>query len=1242
MLSATYIKKSGERWEFQRNGSNGNGVWYDFGLSSYTQENGKKFSVYSETLFQSTYNTNYKRITSIESPDGYLAKYLYETDWSIASTGLSSPSKIKLYNIAETYCPRDANSCASPALNEISAQRSGDFFTSTRTVMTGDSRTWTYNFGSNFILSSVRFPGSNADDITYQSSNGSQIVTYHGQQWTYSAPSAPSGYFKTTVTDPAGLQKTYTFSSSTNKLASFTNQLGRTSTYERDTQGRLTKAIGPDGDYIQLAYDDRGNRFSTYRSPKTGSILSSITTSATFPLTCDNVVTCDKPTSTTDERGGVTDYTYDPNHGNLLTVTLPAPSPGAPRPQTRYTYSLLNAWVKDASSNLVQSPAGVYKLTGVSQCRTLSSCAGTADEVVTSIAYQAGSSSQGSNLLPATTSAGDGSLTATSAMTYDSVGNPQTLDGPLAGSADTTRYRYDTARRVVGVVSPDPDGSGSLKHRAVRITYNAKEQVALIEQGNVNSQSDSDWSTMTVSQQIIPSYDATTRNKTLDVASAGGTAFAATQYSYDAYGRPDCVAQRMNPAIFGSLPTSACTLGASGSFGPDRIAKTVYNSSGQVEKQRQGVGTGTPIDEATYAYTADGQTGSVTDANGNKTTYEYDGFGRLAKQRYPSPTTPGTSSTTDYDQPTYDAAGNVTQLRLRDGQTISLTYDALNRVVLKDVPNTVAGELDVATTYDNLNRPLTISTSADTITYAYDGLGRKSSETGFAGQKTFQYDLAGRQTRLTWPGGSLYADYDYLVTGEVAKIRENGATSGAGVLATYAYDNLGRRTGVTRGNGTSTSYGFDAMSRLTSLSHDLASTTNDVATTFGYNPASEIVSQTRNNDAYAWPGRVNVNRGYTNNGLNQHTTSGANTLTYDGRGNLASAQGTSYGYTSENRLATAGGVSLTYDPAGRLKQVVGSSSTRFDYTGDALIAELDGSNVVLRRYVPGPGQDEPIVWYEGSGLTNRRWLHADERGSVTAITDASGAAIQLNSYDEYGIPASTNLGRFQYTGQTFLPEIGMYYYKARIYSPTLGRFLQTDPIGYGDGLNMYAYVGNNPVNRTDPTGLNEIICAPTNHVGGFGCITVTGSPPSAPASIPFYIFSQSTFSSNPDVPAWFGTKHYDPMADDDSQDEDIVVEARRSDPVKGIGMTARDKAMFDCLAYGCTVKEWTTMPQDPTFGGMIPPEKLRTSRGTPGEEEKILKAREAAKRALDKKPPVRAGWKGTLYLILELLSKFVK
>jgi RHS repeat-associated protein len=79
----------------------------------------------------------------------------------------------------------------------------------------------------------------------------------------------------------------------------------------------------------------------------------------------------------------------------------------------------------------------------------------------------------------------------------------------------------------------------------------------------------------------------------------------------------------------------------------------------------------------------------------------------------------------------------------------------------------------------------------------------------------------------------------------------------------------------------------------------------------------------------------------------------------------------------------------------------------------------------------------------------------------------------VNSYDEYGMPASGNTGLFGYTGQVWLPQAGLYHYRARAYSPALGRFLQTDPIGMAGGMNLYAYVGNDPINGIDPLGLQS-------------------------------------------------------------------------------------------------------------------------------------------------------------------------
>ena len=219
-----------------------------------------------------------------------------------------------------------------------------------------------------------------------------------------------------------------------------------------------------------------------------------------------------------------------------------------------------------------------------------------------------------------------------------------------------------------------------------------------------------------------------------------------------------------------------------------------------------------------------------------------------------------------------------------------------------------------------------------------------------------------------------------------------------------------------------------------------------------------------------------------------------------------------------------------YNPASQIVQR-SASNDAYAWSGAA-----DGTTSYVMAPAPsrgatcsGPGVDEPLVWYEGAGTTDRRWLHADERGSITAISNAGGVPIAIDAYDEYGQPKASNIGRFQYTGQQWLPDSAMYYYKARMYVPSIGRFAQTDPIGYENGPNWYVYVGGDPIGRTDPSGLDCIASQAYNncdHFGTDGDVTIIGTRPSPPVTVgvfnPFppvnYSGSSASSGSHPTVP----------------------------------------------------------------------------------------------------------------------------
>jgi RHS repeat-associated protein len=203
---------------------------------------------------------------------------------------------------------------------------------------------------------------------------------------------------------------------------------------------------------------------------------------------------------------------------------------------------------------------------------------------------------------------------------------------------------------------------------------------------------------------------------------------------------------------------------------------------------------------------------------------------------------------------------------------------------------------------------------------------------------------------------------------------------------------------------------------------------------------------------------------------------------------------TSYTWDFENRLASVtlpssgGTVTFKYDPYGRRVYKSSSAATSvFAYDGDNLIEEANSSGTVVTRYAQTQNIDEPLAMLHSGGTS---YYNADGLGSITSLTNSSGAAAETYTYDSFGKVTATSgalTNPFQYTGRELDSETGLYNYRARYYDASVGRFIAEDPIlWFGNDVNFYRYAANRPSIFIDPFGRTVYLChRPVNLVGFF-------------------------------------------------------------------------------------------------------------------------------------------------------------
>jgi len=911
-----------------------------------------------------------------------------------------------------------------------------------------------YNFNTDGSISSIDFPNGPTVSYTYTSGKLTSISNGMGRTLTLTYTSDRI----TSVSDGNGRSVSFSYDMDGN-LDTATDAEGEDTTFDYDQPGRMTKIYkpaNPTSPIVTNTYDslnrvkeqkDAYNN-TTYlylAGPRAEEVDPLGKSKIVFFNEHGNVVkVVDKMGNewlseydglqrlirTTAPEGNKTEYEYDAKH-NVTKVTAKAKS-GSGLSDIVNTFTYNSTWNKVATATDARSKTTTFTYDGTygnltkieypvinsvtpevdftynSRGQVLTRTDPTG--IVTQFTYDTTTE----KLETVVVDYGTGRLNLTTEFEYDSVGNVTSATDPRGNESTFT---YDDLRRLTVATAPSPFGYDT------KFTYDENSNRIKVERetGDMTTP----WQTSEATY-FIDDLLATVTDP-----GSNTTSFAYTTRR-ELYTTTDAAS---------------------------RVVTRAYDDAGRISTVTDPASNV----QVTNTYTDNGRLESVEDANSNVTDYQYDGFDRLKKKIYPD---------TTFEEIIYDAYGRVTSKTTRAGDSIDFDYDDLGRMIEKAPDNmpTVSYEYDLA---GRLKKVITSVVSGNPASgefeYFYDTAGRLIKEEYPDGKQVqYQLDEGGNVTRLTYPD-SYYVERVYDELGRITDVKLNGATSSA---LEFDYDQLSRRTKLTYDNGVETDYGLEWDNDLTSLIQTFNG--SSVEFTYGFNGVHELTSQAVDDATFMWHPASGGTVSYgTANSMNQYPSVGGNSYTYDDNGCLTDDGVWDFGYDTMNRLVSANdgttSASYLYDPSGRQTQKeVNSTKTRYIHAGIRIIAEYDGSDTFVKRYVHGPGLDEVLLEIDSSNDVT--YLHHDRLGSIIATTDDTGAVIDTYAYSPWGESGSMSGTTFGFTGQRYDAETGLYFYKSRHYSPEIGRFLQPDTIGYGDGLNTYQYGYNNPNSFMDPLG----------------------------------------------------------------------------------------------------------------------------------------------------------------------------